>query len=220
MSFLVRHLPSASRGSDATSIMRSDDTGCDKGNGLQDSKAGRLAFSERAVMAGSNLRLSQLVRGVGGARDGVLCTTEDGREVVALASEWPRVDVLRSADGSLGTVTRTTPDSRKIALYRPLFRDREDAYASGYLRKDGRMGYGPACSNAWKPGLCDRRHVGCDKCENRSPHEMSDDAFKRHFKGVDPLNCDVLGLYPMTRTSTCWSRHGWRRRRSGRLRRC
>ena len=79
----------------------------------QDSKAGRLAFSERAVMAGSNLRLSQLVRGVGGARDVVLCTTEDGREVVALASEWPRVDVLRSADGSLGAVRRTSPDAKK-----------------------------------------------------------------------------------------------------------
>lgn len=113
MSSLTRHFPSASRGSDVTSITRSDDTGCDKGNGLQDAKAGRLAFSERAVMAGSNLRLSQLVRGVGGARDVVLCTTGDGREVVALASEWPRVDVLRSADGSLGAVRRTTPDAKK-----------------------------------------------------------------------------------------------------------
>ena len=167
-------------------------------------QAGHLAFSESAVIAGSILRFSRFVRGVGGAYDVVLCITEDGSEVVAFASEWPRVDVLRSADGSLGMVTRTSPDSQKIALYRSLFRGREDAYASGYLRRDGRMGYGPACSNAWKPGLCDRRHVGCDKCENRSLHAMSDDALKCHFKGLDPRNRDVLGLYPMTKASTCW----------------
>lgn len=85
----------------------------------------------------------------------------------------------------MGTVIMTSPDLQKIALYRSLFRGREDAYASGYLRKDGRMGYAPACSNAWKPGLCDRRRVGCDKCGNRSLHAMSDDTLKRHFKGVD-----------------------------------
>ena len=88
-----------------------------------------------------NLTFSQLARGIGEAREVVLFTTRDGREVVALASEWPRVDVFRRADGSLGAVTRTSPDAQKIAFYRSLFRGREDAYASGYLRKDGRMGY-------------------------------------------------------------------------------
>jgi hypothetical protein len=33
---------------------------------------------------------------------------------------------------------------------------------------------------------------------------MGDDALKRHFKGLDPRNRDVLGLYPMTEASTCW----------------
>lgn len=84
---------------------------------------------------------SQLARGIGGAHDVVLFTTRGGREVVALAGEWPRVDVLRRADGSLGAVMRTSPDSQKIVLYRSLFRGREDAYANGYLRRDGRMGY-------------------------------------------------------------------------------
>ena len=76
-------------------------------------QAGHLAFSESAVIAGSILRFSRFVRGVGGAYDVVLCITEDGREVVAFASEWPRVDVLRSADGSLGAVRRTSPDAKK-----------------------------------------------------------------------------------------------------------
>lgn len=101
----------------------------------RDIHAAEPRFAEEARIAGVTLRFSRLIRGIGGACDVVLCATEDGREVVALASEWPRVDVLRSADGSLGMVTRTSPDSQKIALYRSLFRGREDAYASGYLRR-------------------------------------------------------------------------------------
>ena len=134
----------------------------------RDIHAAEPRFAEEARIAGVTLRFSRLIRGIGGARDVVLCTTEDGREVVALASEWPREDRCGASCGQPGIVTRTNPDSQKIALYRSLFRGREDAYANGYLRKDGRMGYSPACLNAWKPGVCDRRHVGCDKCGNRS----------------------------------------------------
>lgn len=75
----------------------------------QDSKACCLAFSERAVITGSNLRFSQLVRGVGGVRGVVLCTTRDGREVIALASEWPRVDASRLTDGSHGDGNNDQP---------------------------------------------------------------------------------------------------------------
>lgn len=170
----------------------------------RDIHAAEPIFSYEARIAGAALRFSRFICGVGGASDVILCTTEDGREVVALASEWPREDRCGASRGQPGTVTRTSSDSQKIALYRSLFRGREDAYANSYLRKDGRMGYSPACSNAWKPGLCDRRHVGCDKCGNRSLHALDDDALKRHFKGVDPRNRDVVGLYPMTEASTCW----------------
>lgn len=161
-------------------------------------------FAEEARIAGVTLRFSRLIRGIGRASDVVLCTTEDGRKVAALASEWPREDRCGASCGQAEIVTRTSSDSQKIALYRLLFRGREDAYANGYLRKDGRMGYSPACLNAWKPGVCDRRHVGCDTCGNRSLHALGDDALKRHFKGLDPRNRDVLGLYPMTKASTCW----------------
>ena len=161
-------------------------------------------FAEEVRIAGAILRFSRLIRGIGEARDVILCTTDDGQEVVALASEWPREDRGSVSRGQAEIVTRTSSDAQKIALYRSLFRGREDAYANGYLRKDGRMGYSPACLNAWKPGVCDRRHVKCDKCSNRSLHALSDGALKRHFKGLDPRNRDVLGLYPMTEVSTCW----------------
>jgi hypothetical protein len=147
----------------------------------RDIHAAESVFSHEARIDGAALRFSRLIRGVGGARDIILCATNDGQEVAVLASEWPREDRCGASRGRSGTVTHTSSDSQKIVLYRSLFRGRDDAYAAGYLRKDGRMGYSPACSNAWKPGLCDRRHVGCDKCGNRSLHALDDDALKRHF---------------------------------------
>lgn len=117
----------------------------------RDIHAAEPAFSYEARINGATLRFSRLIRGVGEARDIILCATNDGQEVAVLASEWSRDDRCGASRGRLGTVTRTSSDSQKIALYRSLFRGREDAYAAGYLRKDGRMGYSPACSNAWKP---------------------------------------------------------------------
>ncbi|MFC2648084.1 MAG: hypothetical protein ACFNZW_09130 [Coriobacteriaceae bacterium] len=91
-----------------------------------------------------------------------------------------------------------------MALFKSLFCGRPDAFATGYLRRDGRMGYSPACSNLWKPGLCDRRHVKCSECPNRNLHAIGDRTLIRHFVGSDLRRKDVLGLYPMTKDSTCW----------------
>lgn len=153
-------------------------------------------FASRAVVDGLTLLFGRAVPGVSGAKDVVLCTTDDGKEFVVLASDWPRQ--------STNIVTRKSPSSQKVALFRSLFRGRPDAYATGYLRKDGHMGYGPACSNLWSPGLCDRRHVRCSECPNRSLHAPDDRTLIKHFVGADSRCRDVLGLYPMTADSTCW----------------
>lgn len=154
------------------------------------------SFAPRAVVDGVTLRFGRTVPGFGGARDVVLCAADDGKEFVVLASAWPRQ--------SANIVTRNSPSSQKIALFRSLFRGRSDAYATGYLRKDGHMGYGPACSNSWHPGLCDRRHTKCSECPNRSLHAPDDRTLIKHFIGADSRRKDVLGLYPMTQDSTCW----------------
>lgn len=154
------------------------------------------SFAPRAVVDGVTLRFGRTVPGFGGARDVVLCAADDGKEFVVLASAWPRQ--------SANIVTRNSPSSQKIALFRSLFRGRSDAYATGYLRKDGHMGYGPACSNSWHPGLCDRRHTKCSECPNRSLHAPDDRTLIKHFIGADSRREDVLGLYPMTQDSTCW----------------
>jgi len=45
----------------------------------------------------------------------------------------------------------------KIALFRSLFRGREDVYPRRFeSRKTGKSGYAPACSNEWVRGICEK----------------------------------------------------------------
>lgn len=51
----------------------------------------------------------------------------------------------------------STPDA-KIALFRSLFRGREDAYPRRFeSRKTGKSGYSPVCANEWVRDLCNSR---------------------------------------------------------------
>ena len=43
----------------------------------------------------------------------------------------------------------------KIALYRSLFRGRNDVYPIRWESKTGKSGYAPACANEWRPGVCE-----------------------------------------------------------------
>ena len=50
----------------------------------------------------------------------------------------------------LHNVTRESPESEKIALFRSLFRGREDVFPRRFeSKRTGKSGYQPACSNAW-----------------------------------------------------------------------
>jgi hypothetical protein len=56
----------------------------------------------------------------------------------------------------------------KIALFRALFRGREDVYARRFeSRKTGKAGYAPACSNEWVRGICEKPRVKCAECPQR-----------------------------------------------------
>ena len=53
----------------------------------------------------------------------------------------------------------------KIAMFRSLFRGREDIYPRRFeSRRTGTSGYQPACANEWARGLCDKRVVKCAEC--------------------------------------------------------
>lgn len=99
-------------------------------------------------------------------------------------------------------VTSASPARDKLELFRNLFTGRKDVYAHGYRRKDGGIGYTPACANEWKAGICPKaaqQRVRCAECANRVFPELSDAAIIAHFKGNDDRFRDVLGQYVLDR---------------------
>ena len=93
----------------------------------------------------------------------------------------------------------------KIALFRSLFRGRDDVYPRRFeSRKTGRSGYQPACANEWVQGLCEKPKVKCAACPHRRFLSVTNDVFRWHLSGRDDNGRDfVMGVYPMLRDETC-----------------
>lgn len=115
----------------------------------------------------------------------------------AMLDEWEKAGKSFDERAQVeGIVTSASPARDKLELFRSLFTGRKDVYAHGYRRKDGGIGYTPACANEWKPGICPKvahQKVKCAECRNRVFPELSDAAIIAHFKGNDDRFRDVLG---------------------------
>lgn len=99
----------------------------------------------------------------------------------------------------------STPES-KIALFRSLFRGRDDVYPRRFeSRRTGKSGYQPACANEWAPGVCRKPKVKCADCPERKFLSVTDDAIRWHLSGRDDAGRDfVMGVYPMLLDETCF----------------
>ena len=102
-------------------------------------------------------------------------------------------------------VDQNSAPEDKIALFRALFRGREDVYPRRFeSRKTGRSGYSPACANEWARDLCDKRKVKCAECPNRRLLPVTDEVVRSHLSGQDATGREfVLGVYPMLLDETC-----------------
>ena len=115
-------------------------------------------------------------------------------------------------------IDRTSPSEAKIALFRSLFRGREDVYPRRFeSRKTGRSGYAPACANEWVRGVCEKPRIKCAECPNRRFLPVTDDVIRWHLSGCD-ANAQpfVAGVYPLLQDETCFllavdfDKGGWR----------
>ncbi|MFV0341195.1 MAG: TOTE conflict system archaeo-eukaryotic primase domain-containing protein, partial [Parachlamydiaceae bacterium] len=62
-------------------------------------------------------------------------------------------------------ITQTASPSAKIALFRSLFRGREDIYPQRFeSRKTGKAGYSPAGGNEWVRGICEKPKKNGSEC--------------------------------------------------------
>ena len=94
--------------------------------------------------------------------------------------------------------------SEKVALFRSLFRGREDVFARRWQnRSNGKSGYQPVCENEWNPQLCNKRQYKCSECPNRQFSRLTDNDIYRHLEGKAPDCRDVIELYVINEDNTC-----------------
>ena len=98
---------------------------------------------------------------------------------------------------SLTPAPRT--NAEKVALFRELFRGRQDVFPTRFESRQGKSGYSPACRNKFEPGLCELPKVKCGECRNQAFVPVTDDAISDHLRGQH-----VMGVYPMLPDHTCW----------------
>ena len=85
-----------------------------------------------------------------------------------------------------------SPETEKIALFRGLFRGRDDVYAYRWEGRDGRSGYSPAL----RPGA--KRQKG-QRPDPGVLLPLDDDVVHSHLLGQR-----VVGIYPLLEDETCW----------------
>ena len=97
-------------------------------------------------------------------------------------------------------VTEHSCKDAKIALFRGLFRGREDVYAVRMQFKSGEWGYVPASIRDWKAVLSVdaalRKKVD-QKTRKLLP--LTDDVLRQHLEGKQ-----TSGVYPLLLDETCW----------------
>src|SRR4029450_9792929 len=105
-----------------------------------------------------------------------------------------------------GSVDQTSSPQVKIALFRSLFRGRDDVYPRRFeSRKTGRSGYAPACANEWVRGVCEKPRIKCAECPNRRFLSVTDEVIRWHLSGRDDAGQPfVAGVYPMLLDETCF----------------
>src|SRR5580692_8656956 len=108
-------------------------------------------------------------------------------------------------------VTMKSSVAEKIAVFRSVFRGREDVFPRRWDNpKTGKSGYSPACDNEWISGICGKPKIKCGECPNQAFPAISDAVISSHLRGKDIVSTRrrnegfVAGLYPLLLDETCW----------------
>jgi superfamily II DNA or RNA helicase len=137
-------------------------------------------------------------------------------------------DRVVSPDHPEAAIDNRSPAAIKIALFRSLFRGREDVYARRFeSRKSGRSGYQPDCANEWVKGVCEKPRIKCTDCPHQRFLPVTDAAIRSHLEGHEAAGAPfVMGVYPMLRDETClflavdFDKNSWREDASAFLETC
>ena len=143
------------------------------------------ALSECARLREENARLKSILN---------LSHEEAKPPSIAIANPEPTKVTIENV-----TITKKSLVESKIAIFRSLFRGREDVYPKRWEGKDGKSGYSPVCVNEWKREVCRKPSVKCADCENRELSPVTDQVMHDHLAGKH-----TIGVYPLLTDETCW----------------
>ncbi|MBS3909088.1 MAG: hypothetical protein KGZ93_05620 [Actinobacteria bacterium] len=147
------------------------------------------ALAECARLRAENSRLKTLLG---------LAETEAVSPAESLPHEQKAPEIIVLQQGNLFTVTNRSSTEEKIALFRSLFRGREDVYAVRWEGKSGSSGYSPSCRNEWHKVFCRKPKIKCSQCEYRDLLPLTDQVILNHLTGKH-----IVGLYPLLSDETC-----------------
>ena len=126
-----------------------------------------------------------------------------GETVSDTAAPYPaHSDELTLDIRSLPAVTNQSSVKEKIALFRSLFRGREDVYAVRWTNeRTGKSGYSPACEDPWS----------LRKGQPRKFMPLTDQVVHDHLAGNN-----VIGIFPLLKDDACcflacdFDKDGWK----------
>jgi superfamily II DNA or RNA helicase len=137
-------------------------------------------------------------------------------EIIAKIQELQREKIYLAQSGKQLPLTFRPPpitdqsaEDDKIALFRSLFKGREDVYPRRFeSAKTGKSGYSPACANEWAPGICHKPRIKCAECKHQAFLPVDEAMIRSHLLGQntsEPTGKDfTAGVYPLLLDETCW----------------
>lgn len=107
------------------------------------------------------------------------------------------------------TVSNQSNQEEKIALFRSLFKGREDVFARRYESvRTGKSGYKPVYRIEWANGLLHTTNNPRVKSSSRDFIPLSNDVIRSHLLGFDPTDRSggdfTIGIYPLCLDESCW----------------
>ena len=85
------------------------------------------------------------------------------------------------AEKQAGNAPPLSPE-QKVDLFRQLFRGRTDVYPKLWINtRSEKKGYSPACSNEWRPGICDKPRIKCSACPNQAFPPVTEQVILDHL---------------------------------------
>ncbi|WP_434006909.1 TOTE conflict system archaeo-eukaryotic primase domain-containing protein [Paenibacillus konkukensis] len=122
-------------------------------------------------------------------------------DIEALEPDLPfHRPAIENEQAPIGQVNLKSSSEEKIALFRSLFRGREDVYPVRWMNKAGKSGYSPTCQNEWT-AVCKKPQIKCSECTHQAFAPVTDEVISGH---LDAKVNRTIGVYPMLQDENCW----------------